>query len=87
MPNYIPPFEDKSRIMSMYGLWTLIPNKDGTVHLIYEFNVKPDESIPAMLVNMAVAFGPYETISAFRTWLQKDTYKKTKLHWVKELNE
>ncbi len=86
MPNYIPPYKDRARLAELKGLWTIIPSKDGTVQLTYEFMVKPGGYVPVWLVNMAILSGPYETMAAFKEWLKKDKYQKAKGTLIKEFN-
>ncbi len=86
LPNYIPPYKDRARLAEFTALWILIPFKDGTVQLTYQFMVKPSGYVPVWLVNVAVLSGPYETMHAFKEWLMKDKYQKAKNTFIKELN-
>jgi hypothetical protein len=87
MPTYIPPYEGRTRITDLKALWTLTPLKDGSIQLVYEFQVKPGTYVPTWLVNAAVLSGPYETMSNFREWLKKEKYQKAKNTLIKELND
>ena len=85
--NYIPPFPNRMRISKFYAKWTLIPLKDGTVQLTYEFLVKPEGAVPVWLMNMAIAYGPYETMLNFKEWIKKEKYQKAKSKLIKELSD
>ncbi|HXU28176.1 MAG TPA: START domain-containing protein [Bacteroidia bacterium] len=85
-PNYIPPYPNRTRIKELQAKWTLTPLKDGTVQAEYEFFVNPGGLIPAWLLNAAVAYGPYETMLNFKTWVQKPKYQQAQNSLVKELN-
>ena len=87
IPTYIPVYENRARLAEFSALWTLIPFKDGTVQLIYQFKVKPGGYVPVWLVNIAVQSGPYETMVKFKEWLMKDKYQKAKKTIIKELTD
>lgn len=83
-PTYIPKVKDYVRITEFRASWTLIPQKDGTIQVIYQLLVNPGGYVPAWLVNLAVIDGPYETTLHFRDWVMKDKYKKAVVPYIKE---
>lgn len=86
LPDYIPPYPNRSRIKYLEGKWTLTPSKDGTVLAEYEFFVNPGGLVPAWIINAAITYGPYENIFNITQWVQKPKYQQAKNPFVKELN-
>jgi len=86
LPNYIPPFPNRTRIKYLEGKWTLTPLKDGTVQAVYEFFVNPGGLVPAWLINTAITYGPYENMQNISQWIQKPKYQQAKNPLIKELN-
>lgn len=84
--DFIHPIADYVRIKVFNATWTLIPNKDGTVELIYQLLVDPGGNIPAWIVNLAAVDGPYETTLHLKEWVKKEKYQKAKLPLIKELD-
>ena len=66
------------------SLWTLIPKGNGRVDVSYELIVDPGGWIPAWLVNMTMAVGPYNTILNMREELKKEKYQSAKYTFIKE---
>ena len=55
--------------------WRLIPKGNGTVYVEYEVLVDPAGFVPAWLVNMASADGPYETCLSITRLVKLPKYK------------
>lgn len=85
--TYIPVFPDYVRIMNFNASWTLTPQKDGTVEIVYQLLVDPAGFVPAWAVNMAIVDGPFETMSKIKERVFKDEYQKTKISFIKEPNK
>ncbi|MDF2437229.1 MAG: lipid-binding domain protein [Bacteroidota bacterium] len=83
IPNYIPKVKDHVRITEFRASWTLTPQKDGTVEVVYQLLVNPGGSIPAWLINLAVVDGPFETSLNLIQWIKKDKYQKAVLPFIK----
>jgi hypothetical protein len=81
-PDLIPPVKDHVRIIEFNASWTLIPQKDGSVDVIYQLLVNPGGSVPAWLVNLAAVDGPFETSVKLREWVKKEKYQKAKLSYI-----
>ena len=86
IPNYIPPYPNRTRIKYLEGKWTLTPSKGGTVQAVYEFFVNPGGLVPAWLINTAITYGPYENMQNISQWVQKPKYQQAKNPLIKELN-
>jgi hypothetical protein len=83
IPDYIPEVKDHVRIREFKASWTLTPQKDGTVEVVYQLLVNPAGSIPAWLINLAVVDGPFETSLNLIEWVKKDKYQKAVLPFIK----
>jgi hypothetical protein len=82
LPDYIPVKEDYVRVLSYNSLWTFTPKPNGIVELEYIIAVDPGGNIPNVLVNMAIADGPVNTIKNLRDFLPH--YQNAKLAYIKE---
>ncbi|MCW3105260.1 MAG: lipid-binding domain protein [Bacteroidetes bacterium] len=82
-PDYIPKVAGYVRITEFSASWTLVPQKDGTVEVIYQLLVNPGGYVPAWLVNLAVVDGPYETTLNFKQWVMKEKYQKAVVPLIK----
>jgi hypothetical protein len=58
------------RIPFMRGLWTVIKNEND-LHVEFVLRINPGGSIPAWLVNMAMAEGPYISFRNLKRQLEK----------------
>lgn len=85
--TYIPVSPDYVRIMNFNASWTLTPQKDGTVEIVYQLLVDPAGAIPAWAVNMAIVDGPFETMNKIKERVFKDEYQKAKISFIKEPNK
>ncbi len=59
--SYLPENNDYVRIKESFGAWIVTPQEDGLLKVVYSFKVDPGGSIPAWLLNLAIAEGPYQT--------------------------
>lgn len=83
-PAYIPKVAGYVRITEFKASWTLIPQKDGMVEVVYQLLVNPGGYVPAWLVNLAVIDGPYETTLHFKEWVLKKKYQDALVPAIKD---
>jgi hypothetical protein len=83
-PDYIPKVPGFVRITEFKASWTLIPQTDGSVEVIYQLLVDPGGYVPAWLVNLAVVDGPFETTLNMKNRVMLDKYQKTPIPYIKE---
>ncbi len=76
IPGYVKEKPGKVRIKQSIAQWTIIPNGKNQVKVEYILEVDPLGNIPAWLVNLFAAKGPYETFKALKVHVQKDVYKR-----------
>lgn len=82
--DFIPKVKDHIRVSEFTASWTLIPQKDGTVEVIYQLLVNPGGSVPVWIVNLAAVDGPYETSLKLGEWVKKEKYQKAKFSYIIE---
>jgi len=80
--DYVPVKKDIVRITQSEGKWILIPVGPHKVKIEYTLRVDPGGNIPAWLVNMFAAKGPYESFSKLRTHVQKPAYANIHLPFI-----
>ncbi|MDP1745155.1 MAG: START domain-containing protein [Bacteroidota bacterium] len=85
--TYIPVSPDYVRIMNFNASWTLTPQRDGTVEIVYQLLVDPAGAVPAWAVNMAIVDGPFETMNKIKERVFKEEYQKAKISFIKEPNK
>lgn len=66
------------RVTQSVGNWTIRASGKNKLQVVYELQVDPAGSLPAWLVNMLSAKGPYESFKSLRTHLQKPVYANAK---------
>lgn len=76
IPGYVKEKPGKVRIKESVAQWTIIPIGKNQVKVEYILEVDPLGNIPAWLVNLFAAKGPYETFKALKVHVQKDVYKR-----------
>lgn len=87
IPSACPQVEDHVRIIHLKAVWTITPLKNGFVNIEYQFQVEPEGNIPAWLVNLAAAEGPFETINNLRVWVRKEKYQNAVIKYIQELEK
>jgi hypothetical protein len=70
LPNYLPEKEDIVRIKKTDSLWEVIPQKDGTLKIIYTVSAEPGGKLPDWLVNSAVVDIPFNTFTNLKATLK-----------------
>lgn len=83
-PDFIPVVPDYVRIREFKASWTLSPQKNGTVQVVYQLLVNPGGYVPAWVINLAVVDGPYETTLHLKEWIKKEKYQKAKFRFIKD---
>jgi ribosome-associated toxin RatA of RatAB toxin-antitoxin module len=76
---------DIVRVEDINTCWTFIPKPNGTVEINYLLRINPGGAIPSWLVNLAIANGPFTTISQMREEVKKDKYRLARITFIKEL--
>ncbi len=83
-PAYIPGKKSIVRIQESAAHWLITPLADGMVKVEYTMQVDPGGLLPAWLVNMFVAKGPYQTFVKLREQVKKPIYDDIKLGFIKD---
>ena len=82
VPDFVPVKKDIVRITHSEGKWILSPVAPHKVKIEYTLRVDPGGNIPAWLVNMFAAKGPYESFTKLRTHVQKPAYANVHLPFI-----
>jgi len=61
IPGYLPPKKHFIRIPYSLAVWKVTPIPGNKIAIDYTFSLDPGGSIPAWLVNLTVATGPYKS--------------------------
>ena len=85
IPNYMGEIDGIVRIKKLKALWTFIPKDNGTVELTFHLLVDLGGGLPAWVVNMAIADGPFETVQNMIKEVQKEKFQKINLSFIEEL--
>lgn len=67
--GYVPPQKGYVRVPYSLATWEVVPMAKDKLKIDYIFRVDPGGTIPAWLVNMAAATGPYNTFVKLRALL------------------
>ncbi|MCF6364983.1 MAG: START domain-containing protein [Bacteroidales bacterium] len=86
MPNFIRNIDGIVRIQKLNAQWKFTPEPNGTVDIAFTLLIDLGGDLPAWIVNMAIAGGPFETVRNMKTEVQKAKYQNTKYGFIKELN-
>lgn len=60
-----PKNEDLVRIPYSQAQWDIV-RKNNSLHVTYSLNIDPGGSVPAFLINMAMAEGPYKSFKSLK---------------------
>ena len=66
LPDYFPKKENLVRVPTSHSLWTLKSIDASQIQAEYNIQVDPGGSVPAWLINIFAADGPYQTFRAFK---------------------
>ena len=77
-PELMPDKKGFVRIQNYESKWKITPQSDGIVHIDYEALSDPGGSIPAWIVNLAIAAGPLKTMKQLEKLVSSVEYVLTK---------
>jgi hypothetical protein len=66
LPDYLPKKDHVVRVPTSQSLWILKSIKRSQIQAEYDVQVDPGGSVPAWLINIFAADGPYQTFRAFK---------------------
>ena len=76
LPSTLPTVPDVIRIPYFKARWTIQESTLNKLLVQYELDIDVGGSIPAWLMNMAQAEGPFETFSKLKEQLKRQQYKR-----------
>ncbi len=85
VPSYIPPKKDIVRIKKLNAKWIFVPEKNGTVNVTSFLLIDLGGDLPAWLINMAIADGPFETVFNMKKEVVKPRYQNIVYNFIEEL--
>lgn len=85
VPNFIGRIEGIVRIKKLNARWEFMPKNNGTVDLSFYLLIDLGGGLPAWIVNMAIADGPFETVLNMRNEVKKQKYQKATYSFIEEL--
>lgn len=77
-PDLMPDVNGYVRIQRYESKWKITPKTDGLIHIDYKSLSDPGGSIPAWIVNLAVAAGPLKTMKQLEKVVSAAEYVLTK---------
>ncbi|WP_153795925.1 START domain-containing protein [Foetidibacter luteolus] len=84
VPGYIPVKKGIVRVPNSSGKWTITPLQKAMIKVEYVLEVDPGGSIPAWVVNLFAAKGPFETFRNLKQQLKKPAYANIRLPFIQE---
>jgi hypothetical protein len=75
LPDYLPEYSKKVRIVTSKGLWTLKPLKDGKVEVIYQQYADPGGNFPIWMIKLYSVSIPYKALIRLRRQVQLPKYQ------------
>ena len=82
--NLVPEIKGVVRIKNFHTKYVLTPKSNGMVEIDYELGTEPGGIIPALLANLVMVNGPFETQQMMNALLQTPHYKTVKLDFITE---
>lgn len=79
VPGYVPVKPGIVRVVQSEGKWIITPIAKNLSKIEYTLHVDPGGSVPAWLINLFAAKGPYETFKRLRNHLKKPEYRNVKI--------
>jgi hypothetical protein len=76
LPDYIEPKENLVRVRSSRSTWILKALDKSRIAAEYTIQIDPGGLVPAWLINIFAAEGPYETFRSFRNTIHSHNKKK-----------
>jgi hypothetical protein len=80
--DYLPENKNIVRIPQSYSKWYIQPISKGQVQIEYTLQVDPGGMIPAWLINLFAAKGPFESFKKLRQQVKKDMYNDVKIPFI-----
>lgn len=84
VPTKLPAVEDKVRVPYFKAKWTIQKITNGKLQVEYNLDVDIGGSIPAWLMNMAQAEGPFETFNNLKDRLKLELYNQANYPFLNE---
>lgn len=85
MPDFIKKSDGIVRIQKLKAKWQFTPIKGGFVEISFTLLINLGGEIPAWIVNMAIADGPFETVLNMTKEVQKEKYQNAKYSFIEEM--
>lgn len=79
LPKYIAEKKGIVRIQRSTGIWKLTPVEKGVIKVEYTLQVDPGGLLPAWLVNLFAATGPFQSLKGLRQEVKLPKYQQAKL--------
>jgi len=76
IPNYIPAKEGITRVPMSKSTWVVVPVSSNKMKVEYSMNVDPSGSVPAWMMNMVSADGPFESFYTLKNKIKGRNYTK-----------
>jgi hypothetical protein len=83
-PYLLKEKEEMVRIKTLEIKYIMKPNFDGSVTIDYYLKSDPAGNLPAWIINLALAYGPSESIKEFKKLLAEEPYKSAALPHILE---
>ena len=76
LPDYIPVKEGITRVPMSKSTWIVVPISSNKMQVEYSMNIDPSGSVPAWMVNMVCAEGPFESFYTLKNKIKGRNYTK-----------
>jgi hypothetical protein len=76
MPDYIPVKEGITRVPMSKSKWIVVPVSPNKLKVEYSMNIDPSGSVPAWMMNMVSADGPFESFYSLKSKIKERNYTK-----------
>jgi hypothetical protein len=76
LPDYIPVKEGITRVPMSKSTWIVVPVSANKMRVEYSMNIDPSGSVPAWMVNMVSAEGPFESFYTLKNKIKERNYTK-----------
>ncbi len=77
IPDYIPEKEGITRVPMSSSKWIVVPVSSNKLKVEYSMNIDPSGSVPAWMMNMVSADGPFESFYNLKNKIKERHYTKT----------
>ena len=79
-----PEIEGIIRVTTLVSMWTLKPLEDGIVDVTYFLSMDPGGWVPAWLMNMTIAVGPFRTLVNLKEEIKKEKFSSADFDFIQE---